>query len=413
MQGFFCSYVMNSETSTIRSNETLTEQIRALPRVVWVLFAGLFIHRFGTFVVPFLTLYMRDSGYSVGETAAVFASMACGGIGAMILGGRLTDLVGRRNTMGISLFGGAASMLLMWQAEGLIAYAVSAFFVGLTHGMYHPASNSLLIDVVPEERRITAFAVVRWGVNLGFACGMAAGGVLAEHNYSYLFVGDAVTSAAFAIIAVTMLPHGVRTDKSESRWSTALADMMGNRAFVIFFFANLLAIGTFFQWGSSVARLIGDLGYPKSVYGWLMAANGLTIAFFEIPLSQVARKRSPRSVIALGFLLCGVGVWINGFADVWWVIGVALLVFTAGEMISMPVSGAYVASLAPEKMRGRYSAGVGLTWNLGHAVAPGLGLLLYESAPDILWYGCLGVGCAAAALMMMDVSKSEGGPVSE
>lgn len=42
------------------------------------------------------------------------------------------------------------------------------------------ASNSLLINVVPEERRITAFAVVRWAVNLGFACGMAAGGLLAK-----------------------------------------------------------------------------------------------------------------------------------------------------------------------------------------------------------------------------------------
>ncbi len=399
MQGFLFS-AMNTSSDNAQLNETLMEQMRALPRVVWILFAGLFIHRFGTFVVPFLTLYLKDSGYSVGETASVFASMAIGGIGAMILGGRLTDLVGRKNTMGISLFGGAASMLLMWQAEGLYAYLISAFFVGLTHGMYHPASNSLLIDVVPQERRVTAFAVVRWGVNMGFACGMAAGGLLAEHNYAYLFIGDAVTSAAFAIIAVTMLPHGIKISRENSRWSSALRDMAKNRAFLIFFFANLLAIGSFFQWGSSVARLIGDLGYSKSVYGWLMAGNGLVIAFFEIPLSQVVRKRNPRFVIALGFLLCGIGVWGNEFANVWWIIAIALFVFTLGEMISMPVSGAYVASLAPDEMRGRYSAAVGLSWNLGHAVAPGLGLILYETVPSILWYGCLVLGCVASLLML-------------
>ncbi|MEN8714652.1 MAG: MFS transporter [Verrucomicrobiales bacterium] len=96
------------------ADETLLEQLRALPRVVWILFAGLFIHRFGTFVVPFLTLYLKDQGYSAWDTAIVFASMAVGGIGAMVLGGRLSDLIGRKNTMGLALFGAALSMLLMW-----------------------------------------------------------------------------------------------------------------------------------------------------------------------------------------------------------------------------------------------------------------------------------------------------------
>jgi len=387
------------------ADETLLEQLRALPRVVWILFAGLFIHRFGTFVVPFLTLYLKDQGYSAWDTAIVFASMAVGGIGAMVLGGRLSDLIGRKNTMGLALFGAALSMLLMWQATDIPSYVISSFLVGITQGMYHPASNSLLVDVVPDGRRVTAFAVVRWAVNLGFACGMAAGGVLAEKSFAYLFVGDAVTSAIFAIIAVTMLPHGVKTSLNQSRWSLALRDMARNRHFIAFFFANLLATALFFQWGSSVTRLLGDLGYGKSVYGWLMAGNGLLIAFFEIPISQMTRRRFPPPMIAIGFLLCGTGVGLNAFAvpgveSALVIVAVALVIFTAGEMISLPIAGAWVASLAPEKMRGRYSAGVGLTWNLGHAVAPGAGLLLYESAPQLLWLGSLALGVIAYALMI-------------
>lgn len=393
--------------STILPRETLLEQIGALPRVVWVLFAGLFIHRFGTFVIPFLTLFLKDTGYETEEIALIFAALALGGIGAMILGGRLSDLIGRKNTMAVSLFGGAISMLLMWQADSFSTYLIAGFFVGITHGMYHPASNSLLIDVVPESRRVTAFAVVRWAVNLGFACGMAAGGFLAEKSYSYLFVGDAITSACFAVIALLWLPHGVRTSNARSRWSSAIKDMMGNRAFLTFFFANLFAVATFFQWGSSVARLITDMGYEKTVYGWLMAANGVAIAFFEIPISQFVQRRIPQRVIALGFLLCGVGIWLNGFALTWVGIAIAMVVFTFGEMISMPVSGAYVASLSPTLMRGRYSAAVGLTWNLGQAVAPGLGLLLYESYTESVWWGCLAIGCIAAALMYFSSPKAE------
>ncbi len=396
---------MNLET-TSQNRETLLEQLRALPRVVWVLFAGLFIHRFGTFVIPFLTLFLKDTGYKTVEIAWVFAALAFGGIGAMILGGRLSDLIGRKNTMAVSLFGGAVSMILMWQADSFSSYLVAGFLVGITHGMYHPASNSLLIDVVPESLRVIAFAVVRWAVNLGFACGMATGGFLAEKSYSYLFVGDAITSACFAVIALVWLPHGVRTSNIKSRWSEALKDMLANRAFLAFFFANLFAVATFFQWGSSVARLITDLGYEKTVYGWLMAANGVAIALFEIPISQMAQRRSPSRVIAFGFLLCGVGIWLNGFALTWVGIAMAMAVFTLGEMISMPVSGAYVASLSPTLMRGRYSAAVGLTWNLGQAVAPGLGLLLYESYTESVWWGCLAIGCIAAALMHFTTPKA-------
>ncbi|NRB73753.1 MAG: hypothetical protein HRU46_05300 [Verrucomicrobiales bacterium] len=57
-------------------------------------------------------------------------------------------------------------------------------------------------------------------------------------------------------------------------------------------------------------------------------------------------------------------------------------------------------------MRGRYSAAVGLTWNLWHAAAPSLGLLLYENAPDVLWYGSLVAGCASA-LMLLKLVKGE------
>jgi len=383
------------------ADESLIAQLRALPHVVWILFAGLFIHRFGTFVVPFLTLYLTSLGYSAKQIALIFFSMSIGGIGSMAMGGRLSDLIGRKNTMAIALISGACSMLLMWQAHSQIEYLVTAFFVGLTHGMYHPASNSLLADVVPPQRRVTAYAVIRWGVNLGFACGMAAGGFLAERNFSWLFIGDASTSAIFGIIALLTLPHGLKTSAHRSRWKHAVRHMISNRQFVGFFIANFLVVGIFFQWGSSVARLIIDLGYTKQTYGWVMAASGLIITFFEIPISQISRRLPAHRVIALGFFLCGMGLWLNAFAATWMVIALAMIVFTMGEMISMPVSGAYIAEMAPDEMRGRYSAAVGLTWNLGNALAPGLGLIIYEFHPQILWWGLLASGILSGGVMLL------------
>jgi hypothetical protein len=37
---------------------SLGASLRALPRSAWILFAGTFVNRFGSFVVPFLLLYL-------------------------------------------------------------------------------------------------------------------------------------------------------------------------------------------------------------------------------------------------------------------------------------------------------------------------------------------------------------------
>jgi len=288
---------------------------------------------------------------------------------------------------------------LMWQARDLPHYMVTAMLTGLTHGMFHPAAHSLMADVLPPERRTIGFAVVRWGVNLGFAFGMAAGGYLADRSFSLLFIGDAATSALFGVIAFLTLPHGIRSAGSECRWLPALRDMAKNSRFLAFFAANLLAVSLFFQWGGAVAKLVVDLGYPKEVYGKLMALNGLLIAFFEIPLSQMARRYPQRLVIAAGFFVCGLGMSLIVFADSWVWIGLALVVFTVGEMVSMPVSSTYLARLSPEKMRGRYAGAFGLTWNLGNSVAPGLGLVLYAWYPQALWVGSFAVGTVAALVL--------------
>jgi hypothetical protein len=47
--------------------QSLREGIRSLPREIWILSAGSFVNRFGSFVAVFLVLYLRDLGYSITE----------------------------------------------------------------------------------------------------------------------------------------------------------------------------------------------------------------------------------------------------------------------------------------------------------------------------------------------------------
>ncbi|MEM9018871.1 MAG: MFS transporter [Verrucomicrobiota bacterium] len=384
------------------NSPTLIEELRALPKPVWVLALGVFINRFGTFVIPFLTLYMTELGYSAGDIWKTFASLAAGGITSAILGGWLADRIGRRNTMSLALAGAAISILALWRADDLTAYMTSGFLVGLSHGAYHPAASSLLADLVPVERRVIAFGVTRFAINLGFGCGMAAGGFLAEVSYDLLFVGDAITCGIYGLISYFLLPHGIRSETGKaSRWLPALVSIWRNKAFVAMFFSSLFGVVLFFHWGGAVALLIKDLGYPERAYGMLMAFNGFLITVAELPLSHWVRRFNARWVIGIGFLLCGIGVAFCGVSTTWIWIVIAMTIFTVGEMVSMPVSGAYVSELAPEEMRGRYNGVIGLTWHVGHAIAPGFGIWLYQETPASLWWGSLACGIFSCLILVL------------
>ncbi|MEM6280105.1 MAG: MFS transporter, partial [Verrucomicrobiota bacterium] len=306
------------KTQSNPSSDSLFTELRAMPRPVWVLAIGVFVNRFGTFVIPFLTLYMTKTGYSPTDIWKTFAALAAGGITSAILGGWMADRIGRRNTMSIALTSASLSILGLWQADSLASYVVAAFFVGLSHGAYHPAASSLLADLVPPERRVIAFGVTRFAINLGFGCGMAAGGFLAEISYDLLFVGDAITTGIYGAISFFLLPHGIRTgDSKASRWIPALVSIWRNKAFVSMFFSSLFGVFLFFHWGGAIALLISDLGYPERVYGILMAYNGLLITLTELPLSHWVKRFDPKRAIGIGFLLCGVGVAFCGISSTW------------------------------------------------------------------------------------------------
>src|ERR1041385_29572 len=124
----------------------LMQSLRSLPRPAWFLFAGTFINRFGAFVIPFLVIYLRSRGFTDGDAATALAGYGLGHLAASALGGYLSDRIGRRKTIALSMFSSAASMLLLSQADGLVAIVAFTALTGLTAELYRPASSALLAD---------------------------------------------------------------------------------------------------------------------------------------------------------------------------------------------------------------------------------------------------------------------------
>jgi MFS family permease len=128
--------------------------------------------------------------------------------------------------------------------------------------------------------------------------------------------------------------------------------------------------------------------------------NGLLVVLFELPLSSLTMHRPPRQMIALGFLLVGIGFGLTPLAHTLPLLMATVAVWTVGEMVAAPVSYAYVAELAPSHMQGRYQGLFGVTFSSGAIIGPALGTVLYTAGPTRFWALCGALGLLSSLLVL-------------
>ena len=384
---------------------TLRQSLRELPPTAWLLFAGTFVNRFGSFVIVFLVLYVREQGFTTPQAGLAVSAYGLGSLAASLVGGQLADRLGRRNTIAISMFASAAAMLALSQAHTLPAILVLAVLAGLAAEAYRPASAALLADLTTAGDRVTAFAMYRLAINLGFTVGPAAAGLLAEHSFTWLFVGDAVTSIVYGIVALLAFPEGRRVRRHEERRGEGLRTIAHDRGFLVFLVASTLGALVYMQSSATFPLAVQDAGLSLAFYGALVSLNGIVIVLVELPLTTVTRRFPAPPVIALGFLLVGVGFALTGVADSAVALAVTVSIWTLGEIVNAPVASAYVADLSPERLRGRYQGAWSFTWGLGLVLGPSVGTALYAWRPGALWLGCLVLGILSAGLMLLGPAR--------
>jgi MFS family permease len=382
---------------------TLMSDLRELPRAFWVLFTGTFINRFGTFVMPFLAIYLTREGYTIAQAGLAISAYGAGALLASLIGGHLADTIGRRHTMVLGSWSAAVTLIVLYYASGLTAIITVSALNGFANALYSPAASALIADLVPDRLRVRAFAGLRFAVNAGFGFGSAAAGLLAKYSFAWLFYGDALTLVIFGAIALAFLPHGVRHQRGGHGyipWSFALRRIFRDRAFVAMFVSALLCAIVFSQFNTSYGLEVERRGFDTTIYGALLAMNGLMVILFELPLTSLTMRFSPKRVIALGYAVLGGGFALNTFGNSLTILFLSMALFTVGEMIAMPMQSAYVARIAPRELRGRYNGAMSMAWSCASMIGPAAGMWIFSNHHDALWLACGAFGMLAAAVML-------------
>jgi MFS family permease len=349
----------------------LRREFASLPRVYWIIWLGTLVNKMGGLVVPFLTIYLTREHYSAAEAGFVLGMYGAGSLLAALAGGMLSDRVGRRFTMMLSMFGGAAGMLALGFARSLPTIALSAFFMGSLAEMYRPAVSAMVADVVPPKDRARAYAHLYWVINLGFALAVSIGGYATRLGYLTLFIVDACTMAGYGFIVFFLVPESRPALKpGRSRPSSSLVPVLRDRVFMAIVFLSFGVALAMWQNGSTLPIDMQRNGISEETYGLLFAINGVLIVFLQPWINARLRHRPRTAVLALSVLVFGVGIGMYGFVDAWPGYALAITVWSIGEIAHLPTLQTVVADLAPADQRGRYQGLYNVAWAAASFAGP-------------------------------------------
>lgn len=374
----------------------LQSRVGGLPRAFWALWSGTFVNRLGTMVEPFLAVYLTaERGLSLAATGAVMAIFGLGSIVSQVVGGILTDRIGRRATLTGGMLATAAAMLTLGYTTSVPAVVVVMFVLGITIDMYRPASQALLADLIPPADRPRAYGLLFWAINLGFAVAMVLGGTMARAGFSWLFWMDAVTCVIFGLLVWRAVPE-TRAPRSEST-PGSFADVLRDRVAVGTVLIALVYAFVYLQAYTTLPLAMRRSGLPPSAYGYAMAMNGIGIVIVQPLLVAWLSRRDSSRVLAAGMAVVGLGLGLTAIATSLVEYAATVLVWTLGEILFAAVAMSIISDLAPAHLRGRYSGFYGTSWSVAALVGPLLGTWLLSRGTALPWLLCAAM-CGVAAV---------------
>lgn len=386
-----------------------------LSRSTWWLSLVMLINRSGTMVVPFMTMYLTQHiGVSISKAGFVMGLFGVGAIIGALIGGKLTDKIGSYYIQMSTLIGGGIMFIVLGQMQSYNAICVFTFLLALVNEAFRPANSVAIAHYSKEENRTRSYSLNRLAINLGWAAGGGLGGIIASYNYQLLFWVDGLTNLCGAALLYFVLApsRNIATEVKVKKKKVAGRTAYQDTNYLIFIFLLFLFAMCFFQLFTTIPVFYKEEFHLSVLFiGMIMAMNGLLISVFEMILIFKLEGRRPLLhfissgvvLIAVAYLLLN----ITGIEKAGLVIGVMLL-FTLGEILSMPFMNSYFVSRTQPHNRGQYAALFTVAWASAQAVGPYAGSLIAEHfGYNILWYVIAGICFLIAILYRLLHKKSD------
>lgn len=254
-----------------------------------LIFLTLFIDMVGFgIVIPVLPLYAEGSriGATPGQLAWIVGIYSLLQLICAPLFGRLSDRVGRKPVLAVSILGTALGFVILGAANTVWMLLLGRIIDGASGGNISTAM-ACIADVTTKENRSKAMGLVGAAFGLGFVFGPAIGGVLSHHiSLSAPFYFAAALAFVNAVLVMLLLPETLTAEsRARARERATIGEVFaeGRGGMITAILASQLTAIIGFSIMTALFALYCEkrFGYDTAQVGYLLAYVGLLGALFQ------------------------------------------------------------------------------------------------------------------------------------
>ncbi|WP_313446331.1 MFS transporter [Brevundimonas sp.] len=346
-----------------------------------VLFATVFINLVGFgLVVPLLPFFAQSLKAEAWQITLMFSAYSLGQFFAEPFWGRLSDRIGRKPVLLMTLIANALGYLMLAFVPNIWLAIAVRLFTGLGAGNISTVQG-YVADVTPPEQRAGRMGLIGAAFGLGFIVGPGLGGLLTQPQLGRLgyqlpiFLAAALAAIAAVGVVVFLRESRAKADPAAPRpaFLAGLKDARDNAVV-----SRVLVVTLIYMAGFSAMESVFGL-WSESRYQWGAREVGLSFMIVGIvsTLNQgffagrLARRFGESRVLATGMLLFGTSLVLQMLAPVaWfpatrlelgaltipvvqgWIIPIVMAIGACGMSLAMPNISAMISRASPPDRQG-------------------------------------------------------------
>jgi DHA1 family tetracycline resistance protein-like MFS transporter len=374
-------------------------------------------------IFPILPRLLEDVTHSqniaptIGIMTALYAVMQF--IFAPVLGA-LSDNLGRRPVLLVSLAGAVINYIVMAFAPQLWMLVLGRAIAGLTAANVSVAT-AYITDISPEGKRARRFGLFNAVFGIGFIIGPVLGGLLGDYWLRLPFIAAAVLNACNLLSALFVLPES----RIPARQKVDLAAFNPLRPLRwVFSMKGLLPITLVFFVLSATGEAYGICWalWGFDAFHWNGLWIGLSLGTFGICQTLVqallpgpaTKLLGERGAVLVGIACACAALVAMAFANHGWIVFAIMPVFALGS-IGTPALQALATRQVDETRQGQFQGVLASAVSLASIVAPlafsSFYFVVQNDWPGAIWLAVAVIYAIAVPLVFLG-TRTTGGPTS-
>jgi len=358
---------------------------RRASRVLGIVFMTVFLDLVGFgIVIPLFPFYVKSMGGTARTVGFLFSCFSFTQLIATPLLGRLSDRVGRRRVILVSLLGNAIAMVLFALATSQLLLPLlfaSRILAGGTAGNL-AACQATVADVTTGDQRTRGMGRLGAGIGLGLVLGPVIGSTLSHFGPWAPPLGAAALATLDLVAAFFWMPETrqiVPGDSAAKKPNATLATILGQRRLLTvlgLYFCTFLYMTTM---QVALALLTKErLGWGEREIGAVFGGYGaITFLVQGVLISRISNVFGPLRTVTISALLSAVGLATIALAHRSGPLLVGLFILALGLGITQPLLSSIASELAGAERRGAVLGFAQSAGGLARTIGPTLSGFLY------------------------------------